>query len=257
MPVPKTEAVAEQIIAKVRTLQTRISVPFLLENISYMFEWPDSDMSDADFLNLICRETDAGLLLDLENLYLNSRNHGFDPHKFIDALPRGLVQEIHLAGGITVRENFLDRPFLADSHSHPVAMRRSISSIACSCAKRQRPSSWSVMTGSTPRMKSSMMSRASARELPVAIPGASMATRLLDRQVSLLEYLTSVDERADDRGPIRLQPVEGPWERRDDLLHALAMREACLKASIPVPAGISKSGALSLASIVWTASAKP
>jgi uncharacterized protein len=120
LPVPKTEAVAEQIIAKVRTIQTRIPVPFLLENISYMFEWPDSDMSDADFLNLICRETGAGLLLDLENIYINSRNHGFDPHEFIDALPRGLVHEIHLAGGITVRENFLDRPFLADSHSHPV-----------------------------------------------------------------------------------------------------------------------------------------
>ena len=101
-------------------VQTRIPVPFLLENITYMFEWPDSNMSDADFLNLICRETGAGLLLDLENVYINSRNHGFDPHEFIDALPRGLVHEIHLAGGITVCENFLDRPFLADSHSHPV-----------------------------------------------------------------------------------------------------------------------------------------
>jgi uncharacterized protein len=120
LPVPKTETVAEQIIAKVRTVQARIPVPFLLENITYLFEWPDSDMSDADFLNLICRETGAGLLLDVENLYLNSRNHGFDPRQFLDALPEGLVQEIHLAGGVTVRENFLERPFFADSHSHPV-----------------------------------------------------------------------------------------------------------------------------------------
>jgi uncharacterized protein len=120
LPVPKTEAVAESIIAKVRTVQSRIRVPFLLENITYLFEWPDSDMSDADFLNLICRETGAGLLLDVENLYLNSRNHGFDPREFLDALPDGLVQEIHLAGGVTLRESFLQRPFLADSHSHPV-----------------------------------------------------------------------------------------------------------------------------------------
>jgi uncharacterized protein (UPF0276 family) len=56
LPVPKTEAVAESIIAKVRTVQSRIPVPFLLENITYLFEWPDSDLSDADFLNLICRE---------------------------------------------------------------------------------------------------------------------------------------------------------------------------------------------------------
>ena len=45
-------------------------------------------MSDAEFLNLICRETGAGLLLDVENLYLNAHNHGFDPHAFLDALPR-------------------------------------------------------------------------------------------------------------------------------------------------------------------------
>src|SRR5882757_4341048 len=116
LPLPKTEAVAESIIAKVRTVQSRIPVPFLLENITYLFEWPDSDMTDAEFLNLICRETGAGLLLDVENLYLNSRHHGFDPHAFIDALPDGLVQEIHMAGGVTVHRDFLARPLLADSH---------------------------------------------------------------------------------------------------------------------------------------------
>jgi uncharacterized protein (UPF0276 family) len=120
LPVPKTEEIAEQIIGKVRTVQSRIAVPFLLENITYLFEWPDSDMSDAAFLNLICGETGAGLLLDIENLYLNSRNHGFDAYEFLDALPDGLVQEIHVAGGSTVREDYLARPFFADTHSHPV-----------------------------------------------------------------------------------------------------------------------------------------
>ena len=70
--------------------------------------------------NLICSETGAGLLLDVENLYLNANNHGFDPYEFVDMLPAGLVREVHMAGGITVRENFLERPFLANSHSHPV-----------------------------------------------------------------------------------------------------------------------------------------
>jgi uncharacterized protein len=120
LPLPKTEAVAESIIAKVRTIQSRISVPFLLENITYVFEWPDSKLSDAEFLNLICRETGAGLLLDVENVHLNSSNHGFDPYAFLDALPPGLVQEVHMAGGTTVCEKSLERPFLADTHSHPV-----------------------------------------------------------------------------------------------------------------------------------------
>src|SRR6202043_430787 len=80
LPLPKTEAVAESIIAKVQTVQSRVPFPFLLENITYVFEWPDSKMSDAEFLNLICRETGAGLLLDIENVYLNAANHEFDPY---------------------------------------------------------------------------------------------------------------------------------------------------------------------------------
>jgi uncharacterized protein (UPF0276 family) len=120
LPLPKTQAVAESIVEKVRTIQARIPVPFLLENISYLFEWPDSELSDAEFPTMICGETGAGVLLDIENLYVNSRNHRFDPHDFLDALPAGLVQEVHLAGGVTIEKDFLQRPFLADSHSHPV-----------------------------------------------------------------------------------------------------------------------------------------
>jgi uncharacterized protein len=120
LPLPKTEAVAESIIEKVRTVRSRVPVPFLLENISYVFEWPDSKLSDAEFLNLICGESGAGVLLDIENLYLNSVNHRFDPCAFIDALAPGLVREVHMAGGVTVQEPGLPRPFLADSHSHPI-----------------------------------------------------------------------------------------------------------------------------------------
>jgi hypothetical protein len=120
LPLPKTEAVAESIIAKVRTIQSRVPFPFLLENITYVFEWPDSKISDAEFLNLICDETGARLLLDVENVYLNATNHGFDPYAFIDALEPGLVAEVHMAGGITIRDEALTKPLLADSHSHPV-----------------------------------------------------------------------------------------------------------------------------------------
>jgi uncharacterized protein len=120
LPLPKTEAVAESIIGKVRIVQSRVPVPFLLENITYLFEWPDSELSDLEFLTLICRETGAGLLLDVENLYLNASNHGFDAREFLQALPSGLVKEVHVAGGVTVAKDFLAQPVLADSHSHPV-----------------------------------------------------------------------------------------------------------------------------------------
>jgi uncharacterized protein len=120
LPLPKSEAVAASIIDRVRTVQSRIPVPFLLENITYVFEWPDSEMSDVEFLSLISRETGAGILLDIENLYLNSSNHGFDAYEFLDALPAGIVHEMHLAGGVSVQDEILGRTLLADSHSQPV-----------------------------------------------------------------------------------------------------------------------------------------
>ena len=186
LPLPKTEAVAEPIIAKVRTVQSRVPVPFLLENITYLFEWPDSDMSDAEFLNLICRETGAGLLLDIENLYLNSSNHGFDPYEFLDALPGGLVQEVHVAGGVDRAQGLSGAPVLRrfPFASGPRWRARS----ARPCARPPlRPASHRARARRSARrrrMKFSTISRASAladrcmpdREKP-------MTMRLLDRQV--------------------------------------------------------------------------
>jgi uncharacterized protein (UPF0276 family) len=120
LPLPRTRAVAEQVIAKVRTIQSRISVPFLLENITYIFDWQDSELSDAELLSLICAETGAGILLDVENLYLNATNHGFDPYAFLDGLPANTVKEVHVAGGVTLLDDLLPRPLFQDTHSHPV-----------------------------------------------------------------------------------------------------------------------------------------
>ena len=121
MPLPRTTAVAEAIAAKVRAIRAIIPIPFLLENIAYVFEWPEPEMDEASFLELVLAESGAGLLLDIENVRLNARNHGFDAARFIDQLPSGVVQQLHLAGGAAVTEPFLETPFHADSHSHPVS----------------------------------------------------------------------------------------------------------------------------------------
>jgi uncharacterized protein (UPF0276 family) len=137
LPLPKTEAVAASIIDKVRMVQSRIPVPFLLENITYVFEWPDSNMSDAEFLTLICRETGAGILLDVENLHLNAGNHGVNALEFLDALPTGIVQEMHMAGGVVIDDDLLGRPLLADSHSQPVPAE--VLALLSHALKRQSP----------------------------------------------------------------------------------------------------------------------
>lgn len=120
LPLPQTEAVAEAIIAKVRMVQSRIGVPVLLENITYQFTWPESTLSDVEFIKLICRETGVRLLLDVENLHINAENNGFNPYHFLDALPAGLVAEVHMAGGHVVDVSVSPKPFLADSHAFSV-----------------------------------------------------------------------------------------------------------------------------------------
>ena len=120
LPLPRTEAVAAQVIEKVEMVQSAVGVPFHLENISYVFDYPDSEMSEIEFLNLICGETDAGVLLDVENLHVNAENHGFDAGEFLDMLPPGAVKGVHTAGGAVVETDYLDRPFYADTHDQPV-----------------------------------------------------------------------------------------------------------------------------------------
>jgi hypothetical protein len=210
LPLPRTEAVAEAIIAKVRVVQSRISVPFLLENIAHIFEWPDSTMSDAEFLTLICRETGAGVLLDIENLYVNAQNHGIDARAFLDALPHGTVREIHMAGGIAVAEPGLERPFLADSHSHPVpdgamalldyALRRHVPETIV-IERDDRLDQDSEILDDVARLRLAVGAREKAVEAK-RLPEAA----LLQRQIALLHYLTSGAAISEAKGDRCLPP---------------------------------------------------
>lgn len=120
LPLPRTEAVTAGVIEKVRRVRAIVGVPFHLENISAIFDYPDSVLSEAEFLALICREGGAGILLDVENVHANAFNHGFDPRSFLDSLPEGSVTGVHTAGGHLVEEDYLSAPVWADAHNHPV-----------------------------------------------------------------------------------------------------------------------------------------
>ncbi len=120
LPVPKTRAAADMLIPKIERLQALLPVPFALENISYVFDFPEAEMDDAAFFNLLHRRTGVELLLDVENLYVNECNHGADARGFLDALPDGVVRDVHAAGGPEVDRPYLAGPALADNHSHAV-----------------------------------------------------------------------------------------------------------------------------------------
>ncbi len=137
LPVPKTRAAADMLIPKIRQVQARLPVPFSIENISYVFDFPEADMSEAEFFNLLFRETGVGMLLDVENLFVNSRNHAIDPRAFLDALPETVVTHVHAAGGPLIRRPYLDAPFHADNHSSPVPEQAL--DLLAHALRRQRP----------------------------------------------------------------------------------------------------------------------
>ncbi|MGA8025508.1 MAG: DUF692 domain-containing protein [Bryobacteraceae bacterium] len=114
LPIPRTVAAAECVIHNLEIVRKHIPKPFALENITYYFEYSDCELSEQDFIQLICRESGALLLLDLENVYLNATNHGYDAFAFIDSFPKSLVKGVHVAGGTALGALMLD------SHDRPV-----------------------------------------------------------------------------------------------------------------------------------------
>jgi uncharacterized protein (UPF0276 family) len=87
---------------------------FLLENITYYFPVPGNEMTEAEFVTRVLQDSDAGLLLDINNVYVNSVNLGFDPYEFLASIPLERTAQIHLAGGRYVKD------VLVDTHSAPV-----------------------------------------------------------------------------------------------------------------------------------------
>jgi uncharacterized protein len=108
MPVPCDRASLDMLIGRIRHVRTVVDRPFLLENNTNYFTVPDEEMTEPEFLNSLAAETGCGLLLDLHNVYTNSRNFGFDPYAYLKELDLSHVGEIHLAGGMELDGFYLD-----------------------------------------------------------------------------------------------------------------------------------------------------
>jgi uncharacterized protein len=99
LPVPRTREMLEVIVANIRQVEAELPVPLALENIATLFEWPGAEMDEATFISEILQQTEALLLLDIENVYANARNLGGDPLLFLDRLPLEKIAYVHVAGG--------------------------------------------------------------------------------------------------------------------------------------------------------------
>lgn len=105
LPVPFTEDAVHYIAARIRQAQDILGERIAIENSSYYYA-PMQEMSECEFINAILREADCALLLDVNNLFVNGANHGYDPYKFLRELQGDRTAYIHIAGHDVERENF-------------------------------------------------------------------------------------------------------------------------------------------------------
>ncbi len=116
LPMPFTRESVRHAVARARALQERLPVPFLLENISYYAELGASEMSERDYILEVLEGADCGWLLDINNLYVNSQNHGFDPKAWLEGMPLHRVRQMHIAGHLFDEEDGI----IIDTHGEEV-----------------------------------------------------------------------------------------------------------------------------------------
>jgi len=97
MPIPFTEDAVRYVVERVRRVQDILEQPIALENISY-YAAPGKEMEEIDFIKAVLSEADCQLLLDVNNVYVNSVNHRYDAEAFLKALPAERIAYLHIAG---------------------------------------------------------------------------------------------------------------------------------------------------------------
>lgn len=120
LPLPYTAETLDRVVEHIDIVQLTLKRQILIENPSTYIGFSDAHLSETEFLLEIVRRTGCGLLLDVNNVFVQAANHCFDPYDYIDAFPLRHVQEIHLAGHAEDRDDDGAR-LLIDAHGSPVA----------------------------------------------------------------------------------------------------------------------------------------
>jgi hypothetical protein len=113
-PLPYTEEALRHVVARVGRVQEALGRQVLLENVSSYVAFRASEMPEWEFLAEVARRADCGILLDVNNVYVSARNHGFDPHAYLAGIPAERVGQLHLAGHSDKGR------YLVDTHDHEV-----------------------------------------------------------------------------------------------------------------------------------------
>jgi hypothetical protein len=108
LPLPYDRATLRHVTRRVKQVQDALERPLVLENPSTYLEYARSTLTEWEFLSELCDATGCGLLLDVNNVYVSSYNHGFDPRQYVDGIPADRVVQVHLAGHTNAGTHILD-----------------------------------------------------------------------------------------------------------------------------------------------------
>jgi len=114
LPLPYTWEAVRATAERIRQVQDFLEIPVAVENVSSYAEFHESQMTEWEFLNEVVHAADCGILLDVNNIYVSSRNHEFDPMEYVNSIPADRVAQIHIAG-----HSQFER-YTLDTHDHPV-----------------------------------------------------------------------------------------------------------------------------------------
>ncbi|MFE3441516.1 DUF692 domain-containing protein [Nocardia sp. NPDC059180] len=114
LPVPRTRASLEVLTRNIARTQNDLPVPLAVENIAALFNWPDDEFTEAEFLTELVERTGVYLLIDIANVYANARNRARDPLTELLRLPTDRLAYCHVAGGTDTGG------YYHDTHQHPV-----------------------------------------------------------------------------------------------------------------------------------------
>jgi uncharacterized protein len=115
LPLPYTEEALQIVTARVSEVQETLRRRILLENVSSYLTFKGSEMSEWEFLTEVAERADCDILVDINNIYVSSVNHGFDASRYLRAIPKERVRQFHLAGHSDMNGH------LIDTHDHPIA----------------------------------------------------------------------------------------------------------------------------------------
>ena len=115
LPLPYTDEAVHWVSARIRQVQETLERTILIENVSSYLTFVHSTMTEWEFLTAVAQDSNCGILLDINNVFVSAFNHSFDAGKYIESVPTERVAQYHLAG-------HSDRgSYLLDTHDHPIA----------------------------------------------------------------------------------------------------------------------------------------